>query len=232
MKFAWLTLLFFFTASLAIAQTCCTGGVPHLAGLRIPLVNEKQFGTSLSYIYNKNGDLILNNNSIETSSVYRNVNSILFQGDYGLTDKVSFSFILPYIVQSEVIDFDNSKQTYENSGIGDVSIWSNYKSDISSKLFLTASMGIKFPTGATDKREEGSNIPLPFSFQNGTGSIDFGFISFAKYSIDRQKLYNIIAQIALKVNTRGNNFEAHPNYLFGHTGQFSLLFNRPFVDRK
>ena len=213
----------------SLAQTCCTGGVPHLAGLRIPQTGEKEVGVSLSYIYNRNGDLIFNNSSIESSTNYRVVNSVLNQWDYGISKKISVSFILPYIFQNEVINFNDNSQRYDNKGVGDVSIWGSYKVDLSDKLFFTASLGLKFPTGATDRRDEISHIPLPFSFQSGTGSYDFGYFSFFKYSFDAQKLYNVVGQVAVKINTRGNKFEAHPNYLFGHSAQLSLLFNRPFV---
>jgi hypothetical protein len=215
--------------SVSHAQTCCTGGVPHLEGLRVPLVKKGEAGINFSYIYNKNGDLFFNEDNIEGASTYRTVNALLLQGDFGVSDHFSISIVLPYIIQREVIDFNGNKQGYENNGVGDISLWGTYRSVSSGRIFYTVSMGLKVPSGATNKKDENTQFPLPFSFQNGTGSFDFSFITYTRYSIDKSKLYNIVGMLAAKLNTRGNQFQAHPEYLFGHAIQCNILFNRPFI---
>lgn len=211
------------------AQTCCTGGVPHLAGLRIPEISRGQFGASFSYIYNDNSDLLVNNSEVESSTIYRKVNSILVQTDYGLSDRFSVTIVLPYIFQREEIAFNGESNSYSNSGIGDVSVWSSYKNDLSANLFLSASIGIKFPTGNTDQRDGATGIPLPFSFQTGSGSVDFGLLTFLRYTVDKKKLYHLVAQLSVKINTSGDQFSAHPNYLFGNTFQGTLLLDRSII---
>ena len=224
-----LLLFVFLVASMGYSQTCCTGGVPHLTGLRLPMTASGEVGLNMTYVYNKNADLIVNNEEVESSNIFRNVNTLLLQGDYGLSDRFALSVLIPYIFQKENISLDQETQSYVNNGIGDVSVWGTYQVDLSRQVFFTTSLGVKFPTGATGKRDEVSDIPLPFSFQNGSGSIDFGSVSFLKLSLDRQKLYNLITQLSFRINTHGNRFDAHKNYLFGHSIQTSLIFNRPFI---
>jgi len=215
--------------SSSFAQTCCTGGVPHLAGLRIPQTNKGQFGASFSYIFNNNSDLIVNNSEVASSNIFRKVNSVLLQGDYGASDNFSFTVILPFVFQREEINFDDEVNTYTNSGIGDVSIWGNYKNEPTGRFFLSASLGIKLPTGSTNQKDENTGISLPFSFQTGSGSVDFGSVVFLKYGLDAKKFYHLLAQLSIKINTRGNRFEAHPNYLFGNVYQGTLLIDRTVI---
>jgi hypothetical protein len=215
--------------SIGLAQTCCTGGVPHIAGLRVPMVKKGEIGINFNFIYNNNGDLLFDDNHIDGSSSYRNVSSLLLQGDYGVSDRFSMSLILPYIVQTEVIDFNSNSQSYENNGIGDISLWGTYRSVSTGRIFYTVSMGLKVPSGATNKKDENTQFPLPFSFQNGTGSFDIGLITYTRYSIDKSRLYNLVGMVAVRLNTKGDQFKAHPEYLFGHMMQGSLLFNRPFI---
>ena len=229
MKFS-LILIFFclILNDLSLAQTCCTGGVPNLTAFRIPQIDAKQIGLNLNYVYNRNGTLLLEKEKIESASNYRNVNSIMIQGDYGLSNRFSVSLLLPFLFQNEQIEFSNVQQSYKNSGIGDISVWNTYKVVIS-RVNWYSSLGVKLPTGSTNKTDGELGLPLPFSFQNGSGSVDFGIISLAQYTLSQNRLNKLIGMVAARINTKGNGFEAHPEYKFGNSVQLNALYSRDFI---
>ena len=221
------TLLLFESVS-CYAQTCCTGGVPHLGAMRIPHLSKKDIGINFTYILNNNSDIFLSNKSVDDLSIARKVNTLVLQSDYGLSDNLSISLLLPYIFQVERIELDNSNNIYRNFGLGDLSIWANYRYKWDKSSF-SVSFGIKLPSGSTNQFDSETNIPLPFSFQNGSGSIDFGFIGFWRFYLDEGKKYNWTNQISVRMNTSGDRFEVHPNYLFGHSARYATALTGSFV---
>ncbi len=200
----------------AFGQTCCTGGTPLLGSFITPSIGDNDTKVSLTYAHNNNHDLVSGTDEIEDSFLERNVNSLLMQVDYGLSDRVSFSMVLPYLFQNETIEQSNSSQTFTNNGISDVSIWLNYNKRFLSHE-LSVAGGIKVPTGSTNSTS--NNVPLPLSLQTGSGSWDGGFnLQSIWYPFASRKV-SFQNQLGLKINTQGKRFEAHPNYRFGNLMQ-------------
>lgn len=229
MKYCWILFSTFFLLTLdGFSQTCCTGGVPYLGSFKIPGITNKEFSLNLSYSYNSNSDLILQDELIEDSGNSRKVSTALLQVDYGLSDKVSVSVLLPYMWQKEQIVLPTQEFQYTNNGLGDISLWSTYKHSFSNHS-LAFSGAIKVPSGETDAVDPETGINLPFSFQSGSGSWDFIFNVYDEISLERKGRFYWVNMISAKLNTAGNKFDAHPGYRFGHIFQLYTSFSTRWV---
>ncbi len=168
---------------------------------------------------NSNSDLIFEKDIIQDKLNERMVHTILLQTDYGLNDHFSFSVVVPYLFQKEKVNLLESDYSITNDGPGDISIWSNYKNKFG-KHDLLVGVALKMPNGSTDNVDPNSGIQYPFSFQNGSGSWDFIFNIYDEIPLDKRQMFRWINQISGKINTKGNEFDAHPGYKFGHTFQY------------
>ena len=210
------------------AQTCCSGGVPYLGALRVPLTAKSDWTVSTSYIYNRNDDLVAGTDLVNQTNIFRNVQTFLLQTDYGISDRWSASVLLPFLAQNETIESIAGINEYHNSGVGDISAWMGYHGE-TGLLTFSFNAGLKFPTGNTSKKDDETKITLPFSFQTGSGSYDVAFLALGALPIDAGRKYVWTNQLSLKVNTPGQRFEAHPNYRFGHQFQYNMAFSRRFI---
>ncbi len=107
------------------------------------------------------------------------LNSLTFlQLQYGISDRLSFGFILPFIHhEHNHIHHDKGQDVWENwnfSGMGDIILLANYSlilPTMNSETYLSISGGIKLPTGITDaKNTEGEEAEV--TIQPGSGSVD------------------------------------------------------------
>jgi len=207
-------------------QTCCTGGVPYLGIFKIPTISQKQFGFNFSYSLNKNSNLILHDQMVSESMIVRYVNTILLQSDYAFSDLISVSIVLPYIKQNEIVELAANPHQISNCGLGDISIWSTIRSSLGRSSYAI-SFALKAPNGKTDASDPESGIDYPLSFQTGSGSWDFIFNLYNELPLNAKERFVWINQLSTKINTKGNKFEAHPDYKFGHVLQLysSLAYN-------
>ncbi|WP_422361326.1 hypothetical protein [Reichenbachiella sp.] len=196
----------------------------------MPNTSQGQWSTHLFYGYNYNNDLFFNDESIGNSHISRKVSSLLFQIDYALSDQFGVSLSIPYLWQKEIVDLSVNNTEYVNKGIGDIGVWLTYSKKFNS-LNLNSALSIKTPTGSTDKEGE-NNLAFPISMQTGTGSYDFAFIVQSSWYLGKKKKFSLENQTALRLNSKGKNFKAHPNYKFGNQyliyagmGYHILLFN-------
>ena len=94
---------------------------------------------------------------------------------YGITDSVSISLQVPYVVRysKEVHEEEFLGENQKSTGLGDSILLGKYK--IYDKQFgLAGIFGLKLPTGTTGERNEAGEKFEP-ELQPGTGSLDFMF---------------------------------------------------------
>lgn len=225
-----ITFILLALASVCHGQTCCTGGVPVLDAFTFSDLSKGQFGAHLFYSYNYNNDLFFDDEPIDNSHISRKVSSVLLQMDYALSDQFVLSLSIPYLWQKEIVDLSLNNVEYVNRGIGDISVWLTYSKKINS-LNLNSAISLKTPTGSTNK-EGDINLAFPISMQTGTGSYDLAFIVQSSWYFGKQRKFSLENQMALRLNSKGNKFKAHPNYKFGNQyliyagmGYHLLLFN-------
>ena len=210
---------FYLMCTGAFGQTCCTGGVPYLGVFRIPNLSQNQFGMNISYSHNRNDELIINRDLVSDNSYKRLVNTILFQTDYAFSDKISASIVLPYIIQSEQVQLSTNSQKIWNRGLGDISIWGSLVGAIRRSNYAL-SLALKTPNGETNGVDPETGIKYPLSFQTGTGSWDVILYMYNEVPLDKKKRFYWINQLSTKINSKGNQFKAHPGYRFGHVFQY------------
>lgn len=199
-----------------------------IGALQIPTVDQGTAGVHISYLYNLNSSLRINQEQIDEHGFSRSVNSVLLQADYGLNEFFSFSLVLPFLIQNERLSFNGQDQSINNAGLGDISVWSTYRGN-TGKLLYSFSGSIKLPSGSTGEADQETGLSYPLSFQNGSGSVDFGMIGYTRWNFDPNNIFYWANQLSLKINTKGKGFEAHPNYRYGNIMHFNTSLNSSLV---
>lgn len=106
---------------------------------------------------------------------------------YGLTDNLSIGISLPYIDRQNISEAENdgpgmgeAEFAGDSNGVGDLTLFSQYRFYSTGKINLAIILGLKTPTGDTDEFElEGK--PFEAEQQPGSGSWDpFAGLSFNK----------------------------------------------------
>lgn len=88
------------------AQACCTWGAPITTNLGIQSYSAKQLAIDLSYDYNSLRDLYAASQNLHDSRRTRQIKSLFLRTSFALNDKWSFSVILPYLWQEQVVRSD------------------------------------------------------------------------------------------------------------------------------
>ena len=226
--FFWFCFLELITIPTVFSQTCCTGGVPFLGAFKNTKLSQQQFQFDLSYSYNDNSDLFQNDVEISGHKNYRLVHTLLMQTSYGISDRFTVSAIIPYLWQTEEVNTISQSESIRNQGIGDISVWASFWQAGNKNTYIL-SAGLKSPTGATNASNPDNGFIYPFSFQNGSGSWDFMFNFYDELSLEAKRILFWINAASVKINTKGNGFDAHPEYRFGHSFQYSSSLSLRWV---
>lgn len=209
------------------AQACCTAGTPLLGSLEMTSAPKGilQFGftfdhNSLTDVFN--GSSILRNQERERIS-----ESLLFEINYGLTNKISLTTLFSYIRQERVISQSSNKLSA--AGIGDIVLMAKYSLipfDIFNTQELSIGLGGKIPVGTSTLKDNG--ILLPADMQPGSGSWDA--ILWSYYSKGNFLIPNLtlIGNISYRLNGSNDRFEnSAEGYSFGNEFITSIGFNYP-----
>jgi len=151
----------------SLAQSCCSGGVPLSTSIGLPRAAVGTWQFSLNYDLNVLNTLKDATTTLDDDSRRRITHSILAQAGYTFTQRFSADLFISYVRQERrIMQFGNINNTATN-GIGDAVVLLKY----SVLPFLQLGLGVKAPTGATDKtRDDG--IALNADLQPGSGSWD------------------------------------------------------------
>ncbi|SNT38310.1 hypothetical protein SAMN05421640_3674 [Ekhidna lutea] len=222
--FTGFIILFF---KVALSQTCCTGGTPLLGSYVFSSGTAQNWSIHGTFNHNSNNDLVSGEKELEDSFIKRRVSVAITQLDYGLSDNLIISLVAPYLFQEETVSRQSNNTRYTNNGLGDISFWGRYQL-LGSNYDLAAAIGLKLPTGSTNT-DDGNGLILPQSMQSGSGSVDIGINLQSTFYLRADRKYTISNQLAIKYNTQGRNFEAHPNYRFGTQYQALSAFSYQYI---
>lgn len=218
--FFFILILLLIGRSKLFAQACCTGGAPISTNLGIQSYSSKQLAIDLSYDYNSLRDLYAASRNLHDSRRTRDIKSLFLRGSYAINDKWSFSIILPYLWQKQVVrsNFGRSKQSTE--GIGDVVILAQRTLINNHKHQLLIAAGPKFPTGSISKKDKEFGILLAPDLQPGTGSFDgIGALSYSRFGII-SRASSAFALITYRYSFEQNRNSGQEKYRFGN--EFAL----------
>ena len=181
-----------------------------LTALTLPK-GVKTFGIETQFISNNViGDIDLAHFAEEGEQVHsvEGLRNLSFNAAYGLTDKLTLGFNLPYVTRSgiregthhheeegETAEHDEDEDSHaaeeapeismlgDSSGLGDLTLYSQYRfvGNSDSRTHVSLLLGLKTPTGRTDVvSDEGGRFET--EHQPGSGSWD----TLAGFSLTRQ----------------------------------------------
>ncbi len=164
---------------MSYGQTCCSGGVPLSNNLGLTNEGGGIWQIGLSYDYNNLNTLFASSEKLADNSRRRITHSVLWNTNYGLTDRWAVELLLTWVNQArEIRQFSNINVT-ETNGIGDAVIlvahtWPDLLGETSTLVF---GLGAKVPLGRSDlSTDEG--FQLTADLQPGSGAWDgIGYIS-------------------------------------------------------
>nr|WP_299387771.1 transporter [Allomuricauda sp.] len=166
----------------AIAQTCCSGGVPLSNNLGLPNEGKGVFILGLSYDYNNLNTLNAGSDKLDDDSRLRITNSVLASFGYAFSDRFSAEVLLTWVNQLRTISQFGNETDTETSGIGDGVVLLKYAfpNILGKESSITLGGGVKIPMGRSDITTA-QGIQLTADLQPGSGAWDFvGLLSASK----------------------------------------------------
>ena len=146
-----------------------------------------------------------------------NTESHLFSLLYGLNDKITLAFTLPYLQINMLhaigpMHPNAANQTFLNNtnGLGDIKVAGLFAFENNDNRKMSVNIGMSFPSGSINKKDDMDVLPplgktqLPFPMQLGSGTLDFspGF-TYQKTIARRSWGSQFTAMIRLNENENG-----------------------------
>jgi hypothetical protein len=214
------------------AQACCTGGAPISSNLGVQNYSSKQLSIDLSYDYNSLRDLYAESRNLHDSRRTRDIKTLFLRTSYAINDKWSFSVILPYLWQEQIVRSDFGRSTQSSEGIGDLVILAQRSLINNHKQQLLIAAGPKLPTGSISKKDSEFNIPLAPDMQPGTGSLDgIAALSYSRFGIITQTS-SAFALITYRYSFAQNRNSGQEKYRFGNELTLNLGLAHSFPLKK
>ena len=195
-------------------QTCCSGGVPLSGNLGLPAADQSTWQLSLSYDLNVLRTLKVGTEKLDERNRERITHSVLFETGYTFTKRFSADVFLSWVRQERNIDNPGlPSQNQSTSGIGDAVLLLKYTIINKGPVVWTLGAGPKFPTGASDIRNNG--ILLGADLQPGSGAWDGIFWSYLVHQLESRKSMNISLVASGRLTGTNENFRLDQSYRFG-----------------
>ncbi len=175
-----LTVLFLLSNIQIFSQACCTVGTSISNGGERGIIPVNTLSTAITFQHNVLNTAYESSNVIDDPLNRKStVSNFNLEIEYGLVNKVSLLFILPYTNRTRETTVTNIETnttevvTFQGDGFGDIIILGKYEivtPSILSPLGLAVGGGVKLPTGSFE--EENSGTRLSIDLQPGTGAAD------------------------------------------------------------
>jgi hypothetical protein len=221
LKFTVLIIIFFLPLSI-FSQTCCSAGTPILSAINISTTNGGQWQFSLTAEHNSIQDVLPGTISPREE---RFTNSLLFDVSYGISERFSITFIVPYVQLSQTPLFGSQGQILTN-GIGDILSMIKYNIipvNFVNQNQLAVGYGLKLPSGRSDLRGGLGAILVP-QLQPGTGSWDHILWGFYSQNF-RPEPISLFFNLNYRLNGDNNRFQTSgpfSSYKFGNVFSSAL----------
>jgi hypothetical protein len=207
------------------AQTCCTGSAPITGSIQISQIDSKQWNINVIADHNYIGDLFIEDEEIQEDLIIRATNTVLLQTNYGLTNRLSASIVLPFVNKWE----ETQSNKVSKTAFGDLSLLLQYSLINKKSYSVIVGSGIKFPTGPTQLTDPETQIIIQPSLQPGTGSYDFLFLTQFQYAMPFRHSMSIAQSFSYQLAGTGKNFASHDAYKFGNEFQSFTSISDQFV---
>lgn len=206
------------------AQLCCTTGSAAASAYDIGVIPSGSFRLSLGYEYNSLNDAYNGSEKIVDPLARQGfVRTFTLRTHYGISSRWGLSLSLPYLNTSRTF---MGGGTFAASGMGDAALLIKYsllKLNVVTNRELAIGAGLKAPTGATDKVDDGTS--LSFDLQPGTGAWDVLFWAYYFKAFPFSK-WSGMASAVVKFSDKGDN-----GLKYGDELIYSLTASRRLSDQ-
>lgn len=210
------------------AQACCSGGVPIGGNFGLGTADNKSLQFLFTYDYNSINTLVDVSTILDDDIRKRTTHSSILEINYGLSHRLSFTTLLPYIKQERAIQaYDGSIDFTSTNGLGDIMFLIKYKllnSINHPDLTWVIGSGLKLPTGRTDFKNN-IGLTLVADMQPGAGSVDGLFWMFFQKSKFVFPNLSILSVTTVKLSGTNNKYNNTQAYQFGDEFQQNIGFN-------
>jgi hypothetical protein len=198
------------------AQACCSGGAPISFNLVFSSAPVQTFQFALSYDYNNLGTLLESSNKFDDNNRIRTTQSVLLNVGYTFTSRFAVDAVIPYVVQTRKVYFQNNSDYTVASGIGDLVLLPKIlvfgANSINKQLQIGA--GIKAPTGKSDIKI--NQIALNADMQPGSGSWDIIFMANYYQSLKSRPSIGFNSTVNFIIAGTNKNYLGEQEYKFGN----------------
>ena len=179
----WTVAVLLVFSGTARPQNCCAPAVPQqgVLGETVALPQTLEIGLHFEYLRARGqyeGDDKIDDPENRRTFWHRGTLTL----GYGVLPGLSVTAIVPYVHKEKItyIPIRARDYTNESDGLGDITLLARYSPLARSFVNfreLSLGLGVKLPTGQTDRRNNG--VLLPQELQPGTGSWDYqGSVSY------------------------------------------------------
>lgn len=200
---------------LSHAQTCCTGAAQITGNISTSPPSSQQWTASILADYNNNSTLIQGDVVTDDDYLQRSTTTWLVQAGYGINDRFGLSVLMPYVILQESVDVVQPLHR-RNHAAGDLMLFGSALLINKERFTINGGLGVKLPTGPSQKIDEKTQIILSPTLQAGTGSIDYISQLHAQYSFKALRSLAIWQTISYRLNTESHRLAGHDNYKFGN----------------
>jgi len=199
------------------SQTCCSGGVPLSNNIGLPILEKGIMQVGISYDYNNLNTLNEGSKELDDRNRLRITHAVLVNLGYSITNNLSIEVLFPWVNQRRKILTNNALS--QSSGIGDAILLTRYKLLDKKDWSFSVGGGLKFTTGATDKKNN-LGIVLNADLQPGSNALDAIFLTSVSKQFDFRKSLTFSSRLTYRKTGVNYEYQKVNKYKFGDETQF------------
>lgn len=201
------------------AQTCSCAGAPLISTQSTGASSAGNLLLGITYEYHDISTLYSGTTQLADETVTRNTQSVLFEVNYGFTDRLSISGTFSYVDKDRTTGLHTSSggTTVTTTGLGDGVFMLRYvirQQTIWNRYHLAVGAGTKAPLGTTSLQRNG--FTMNADMQPGTGAWDGVIWSYAAASLLPYSTFNISMINSYRHTGANDRFAEGDSYRFGN----------------
>jgi len=202
-----------------VAQTCSCAGAPLISSQTTGASSAGNLLVGITYEYHDISSLYNGSIRLEDETVVRTTQSVLFEVNYGITDRLSISGTFSYVDKDRTTGLHTSSggTTVNTNGMGDGVFMFRYvfhQQTIWKQYHLAVGAGTKAPLGSSSMQRNG--FILNADMQPGTGAWDGVAWSYASTSFLPHTALNLFLINTYRQTGANDRFGVGDSYRFGN----------------
>lgn len=200
-------------------QTCSCAGAPLISSQSISSAAKGNLLLGVTYQYNEISNLYAGSSQLDNQSTTRNTQSTLFELNYGITNRLTFSGTLTFVqkFRKTGLQTPGGEETLRTRGIGDGLFMLKYvlhQNTIREQYQLALGGGVKVPFGKSDITQNG--LALNADMQPGTGAWDGVAWSYLSKTFAPATTINLFWYNSFRLTGSDERFGSNDVYRFGN----------------